>query len=83
MSSYWNSFFIFLGPRFGLSLLINIEQYEHIAGFAEDVGAKVLLHDQEEIPLVRDLGTVIPTGMHSVLTIRHDVVSSHTHLTQD
>ena len=59
-----------------MSLLVNVEGYEHIAGFSEDTGAILYLHDQEEIPFVKDQGVMLPTGMHSMITIRHNQVSS-------
>ena len=33
----------FLGARHGLSLVLNIEQYEHIEGASRDAGVKVTL----------------------------------------
>ena len=52
-----------------------MEQYEHMDGLAEESGIKLYLHDQEEIPVVRDLGSMLPTGMHSMMAIRHNIVS--------
>ena len=57
-----------------MSLLINIEGYEHIAGFSKESGAMLYLHDQQEIPFVKDQGVMIPTGMHSMIAIRHKQV---------
>ena len=58
-----------------MSLLLNVEQYEHMDGLAKESGIKLYLHDQEEIRVVRDLGSMLPTGMHSMLAIRHNIVS--------
>ena len=57
---------------------MNVEQYEHIAGMTDESGIKIYLHDQNEIPAVRDLGITLPTGMYSMLAIRHSVVSQNT-----
>ena len=65
----------FSGSYSGLSLLMNVEQYEHIEGLTEESGIKIYLHDQNEIPAVRNLGITLPTGMHSMLAVRHSIVS--------
>ncbi len=75
--------FTFLGSRFGLSLTLNIEQYEYMLGPQSDAGIKVFLHSKEELPQVRDLGFAIPPGTHALVGARLNEVSdiiSHTHL---
>ena len=68
------SCFIIVGFSSGLYLLLNIESYEHLAGFSDNMGAMLYLHDQQEIPIVADQGVMIPTGMHSMIAIRHTQV---------
>ena len=45
-----------------------------MAGFSEDIGAMLYLHDQQEIPFVKDQGVMLPTGMHSMIAVRHTQV---------
>ena len=35
---------------------------------------QVYLHDQEELPFIRDLGIAVPPGMHSLLNIHNTQV---------
>ncbi|XP_013405367.1 uncharacterized protein LOC106170158 [Lingula anatina] len=53
------------GAEHGLRLTINIEQYEYMSGPFGSAGLKVLLHEQHEVPLVRDLGQAIPPESHA------------------
>ena len=63
--------YIFLtGSRFGLSLTLNIEQYEYMLGPQSDAGVKVFLHHKNELPEVRDLGFAIPPGSHALVGVR-------------
>ncbi|ELT92340.1 hypothetical protein CAPTEDRAFT_191217 [Capitella teleta] len=58
------------GSRFGLSLTLNIEQYEYMRGPQSDAGIKMFLHSKDELPQVRDLGFAISPGIHSLVAIR-------------
>lgn len=65
-----------LGSRFGLSLTLNIEQYEYMLGPQSDAGIKVFLHSVSELPEVRDLGFAIPPGAHALVGVRLNEVYS-------
>ncbi|XP_064641053.1 uncharacterized protein LOC135495943 isoform X2 [Lineus longissimus] len=56
-----------IGSNGGLRLRLNIEQYEYMSGPIEGAGIKILLHDQQEIPMVRYLGQAIPPGAHALV----------------
>ncbi|CAD5125371.1 DgyrCDS13610 [Dimorphilus gyrociliatus] len=64
------------GSRFGLSLTINIEQYEYMIGPHSDAGIKVFMHAKNEIPEVRDLGFAIPPGSHALVGIRKQITEN-------
>ena len=49
---------------------INIEQYQYMRGPNSGAGLKVLVHDQDEIPLVGELGQAIPPGSHAFVGIQ-------------
>ncbi|OAF70867.1 hypothetical protein A3Q56_01374 [Intoshia linei] len=54
------------GVQFGLSLTLNIEQYEYMRGLNSDAGVKLILHGSDEIPRIRDLGFAISPGTHAL-----------------
>lgn len=62
------------GSGFGLSLVLNIEQYQYMTGPQDEAGIKVLLHDAREIPLVKDLGFAIAPGTHTLVAVQKQVV---------
>ena len=68
---------IISGSDRGLSLRLNIEQYEYMRGPNSAAGVKILVHDQEEIPLVRELGQAISPGSHAFVGIQMLQVSTH------
>ena len=49
---------------------LNIEQYEYMTGPNDGAGLKILVHDQNQIPLVRDLGQAVPPGAHAFVGIQ-------------
>ena len=49
---------------------LNIEQYEYMVGPNPGAGIKLLIHDNTEVPLVRDLGNAIPPGTHAYVGIQ-------------
>lgn len=59
-----------LGADRGLRLQLNIEQYEYMQGPNPGAGIKLLVHDNQEIPLVRDLGVAIPPGAHAYVGVQ-------------
>lgn len=48
-----------------MRLVLNVEQYEYMPGPHDAAGVKIFIHDQDEFPLVGDLGLAVPTGSHS------------------
>ena len=58
------------GADRGLQLKLNIEQYEYMSGPNDGAGLKILVHDQNQIPLVRDLGQAVPPGAHAFVGIQ-------------
>ena len=61
---------IVVGADRGLRLHLNIEQYEYMTGPNTGAGLKILIHDQSQFPLVRDLGQAVPPGAHAFLGIQ-------------
>ena len=61
---------IFPGADRGLRLHLNIEQYEYMHGPNPGAGIKLLVHDNQEVPLVRDLGVAIPPGTHAYVGVQ-------------
>lgn len=53
----WN-----LGIENGLTLTLNIEQYEYMPGPHDAAGIKMLIHDHTDIPMVHALGQAISPG---------------------
>ncbi|XP_046562955.1 uncharacterized protein LOC124271849 [Haliotis rubra] len=51
--------------RTGLSLTLNVEQYEYMPGPHDAAGVKILIHDHRQFPKVQELGIALPTGTHS------------------
>ncbi|CAH1801999.1 unnamed protein product [Owenia fusiformis] len=58
------------GSAYGLTLRLNVEQYEYMKGPNSGAGVKILIHDHNEIPLVGDLGQAIPPGMQAFVGVR-------------
>ncbi|GFS25728.1 acid-sensing ion channel 1-like [Elysia marginata] len=50
------------GSENGLSLTINVEQYEYMPGPSDASGVKILLHHPHQFPKVRGLGLALPPG---------------------
>ena len=66
----------FSGSRNGLSLVLNIESYEYMAGPNNEAGVKLYLHKPGQLPLVRDLGFALAPGMHFLVDIDNTQVRS-------
>ena len=67
------------GAGFGLSLILNIEQYEYMKGPQDEAGIKMLLHDSLDIPLVKELGFAIAPGTHTLVGVNREKVRSISH----
>ena len=48
---------------------MNVEQYEYTKGPRNAVGLKLLLHHQDDVPLVQDFGDNVPVGMHTFVAV--------------
>ena len=48
---------------------MNVEQYEYTKGPPNAVGLKLLLHHQDDVPLVQDFGDNVPVGMHTFVGV--------------
>ena len=53
-----------------MRLGINIEQYEYMIGPNRGAGIKILLHEGNEVPLVRELGAAIAPGTRAFLGVQ-------------
>jgi hypothetical protein len=61
---------LFLGAQGGLRLQLNIEQYEYMRGPNDGAGVKLLVHQPHDIPLVKDHGLAVPSGMHGFVALK-------------
>ena len=59
----------YVGVKNGLQLVLNVEQYQYTKGPHNAVGLKLLLHRQDDVPLVQDFGDNIPVGMHTFVAV--------------
>ena len=50
------------GSKFGLNLVLDVQQDEYINLFADQAGFMVLIHDQETPPMVEELGFAVGPG---------------------
>ena len=64
----------YTGATFGLRLTFDSQQYEYMLGPNTDAGVKVYLHDQQDVPMVRNLGFAISTGLHGLVAAKLSVV---------
>ena len=67
--------YLIIGAGNGLSLNLNIEQYEYMKGPHLAAGLKILLHGHNEAPFVDDLGDALPTGMDAFVSVHNELVS--------
>ncbi|KAL9964419.1 hypothetical protein ACROYT_G028060 [Oculina patagonica] len=50
------------GSKFGLNLVLDVQQYEYTSFLADQAGFMVLIHDQETPPMVEELGFSVGPG---------------------
>ncbi|KAK2139891.1 hypothetical protein LSH36_1575g00011 [Paralvinella palmiformis] len=55
------------GAEGSLRLMVNVEQYEYMPGPNQGAGVRIHIHDQEEMPLMKDFGVAIAPGSHGLL----------------
>ena len=53
-----------------------MEQYEYMKGPHNAVGLKLLLHHQDDVPLVQDFGDNVPAGMPTFVSLTVTNVST-------
>ena len=58
------------GSEGGLQLELNIEQYEYMRGPDLGAGLRVLLHNQREVPLVKNHGLALMPGTHASIAVK-------------
>ena len=75
MYLFEDAVYVPIGSEGGLKLQLNIEQYQYMHGPNEGAGLKVLVHNYNEIPLVRDHGLAIPPGSHAFIAAKTVKVS--------
>ncbi|XP_050413850.2 uncharacterized protein LOC126828235 [Patella vulgata] len=65
-----------VGSDNGLSLTLNIEDYEYMPGPNDGAGIKLLVHDQKQFPKVHELGIALSVGLHSFVGLQFVSVSN-------
>ncbi|CAD5123861.1 DgyrCDS12167, partial [Dimorphilus gyrociliatus] len=58
------------GPLYGLSMTLFINQGEYVKDVAETAGARVIVHDQTDMPFPEDMGISTAPGTMSSIGIR-------------
>ena len=56
--------------------MLNVEEYEYTKGPHNAGGLKLLLHQQDEVPLVQDFGDNVPAGLHTFVSLSFSNVST-------
>ncbi|CAH1791543.1 unnamed protein product [Owenia fusiformis] len=65
------------GKANGLKLYLNVEELEYLNYMeASDLGFKILAHDQDEPPLIQELGFGVTTGNHYFIALETERVTS-------
>ncbi|ELT93614.1 hypothetical protein CAPTEDRAFT_211309 [Capitella teleta] len=57
------------GSSSGLAMMLNVEEYEYMAGPHSAAGLKILLMGENEVPFVEDFGDNLPTGLDSFIAV--------------
>ena len=58
------------GSRFGLQLILNVNQQEYYGIWAPRAGFQIFIHHQDTIPLVSQLGFAVAPGTSTFAAIR-------------
>ena len=66
------------GARFGLTLLVNINQSDYVASTNFDAGVKVAVHPQNEPPQPDDRGIGVPPGSNAFISMRQQNITDNT-----
>jgi hypothetical protein len=62
------------GEGHGLRLVLNLEQYEYMAGPRASAGVKLLVYDRNDVPRLDDMGVAIPAGSNALIGIKMNKV---------
>ena len=66
------------GPRSGLQVILNIEQYQYVFSPSFDAGVKVSIHTQDQPPQPNDSGIGVPVGRNAFITLKERKVNDQT-----
>ena len=59
---------------YALRLSLSVQQDQYYGSLRDSSGFKVMVHDQEEPPLINELGFAIQPGTHTFCGLRKEVV---------
>ncbi|XP_068716303.1 acid-sensing ion channel 2-like [Montipora capricornis] len=62
------------GVDYGLRLSLSVQQDQYYGSLRDSSGFKVMVHDQEEPPLINELGFAIQPGTHTFCGLRKEVM---------
>ena len=65
------------GVDYALRLSLSVQQDQYYGSLRDSSGFKVMVHDQEEPPLINELGFAIQPGTHTFCGLRKEVVCEH------
>ena len=65
------------GVDYGLRLSLSVQQDQYYGSLRDSSGFKVMVHDQEEPPLINELGFAIQPGTHTFCGLRKEVVCNN------
>jgi len=68
------------GSKFGLNLVLDVQQDEYTTFFADQAGFMVLIHDQETPPMVEELGFAVGPGTSTFAAFSKQKVICGEHL---
>lgn len=57
------------GPANGLSLLLNVEQYEYVLGTKSAVGARITVQEPGQVAWVAEKGVDLAVGMYTAVEL--------------
>lgn len=66
------------GIRLGLSIFLNVEQYQYVSSPSLDAGVRVVIHPQSEPPLPLNQGIAIPPGRTAFIGLSQRMVVDET-----
>ena len=62
------------GAKFGLNLLLNIEQDQYFGLVTKQAGLKVLIHHPQTPPMVDELGFAVAPGTSTFVAVQKRIV---------